>query len=443
MQTTTPPTPPPAPPSGDAERSDQVESPMTAGQWVRLGLLAAFFVFLYVTTGIWGLVIVAGLVTLIFFHELGHYISAKRSGMKVTEFFIGFGPRIWSFHRGETEYGLKVIPAGAYVRIIGMHNLEEVDPADEGRTYRQKPFKARLLTILAGVAMNFALALILIYALLVGFGTPGGALATEGRDRWQVGGTVEGSAAEKAGIREGERILSVGGTPVDAFSDLRDSVIDRPGETVEVVVTRGDERRTVDVKLGSKDGNGFLGVTHDNLPIEKTGPIEAIPQTFHEFGAITVQSGQALGKFFSPSGISNFAGQVARGGEEEKPVENATKVTTAKDSSGAENERLISLFGIVRIGSELGAAGWSAILVLFISINIFLGVVNLVPLLPFDGGHAVIATYEKIQELRKGRQTRYFTDVEKLLPLTYAVVVIMGMLFITTTYLDIASPLKL
>ena len=102
---------------------------------------------------VWGwplLVMILGIVVMIFLHELGHFVTAKWSGMKVTEFFIGFGPRIWSFQRGETEYGLKVIPAGAYVRIIGMNNLDEVDPADEPRTYRQQSFPKRLLVVCAG-----------------------------------------------------------------------------------------------------------------------------------------------------------------------------------------------------------------------------------------------------------------------------------------------------
>ena len=103
-------------------------------------------------------------------HEFGHFIMAKRSGMKVTEFFVGFGPRIWSFRRGETEYGVKAIPAGGYVRIIGMNNLEEVDPEDEPRTYRNATTKNKLLTILAGVTVNLLIAYILFFVVIVGNG---------------------------------------------------------------------------------------------------------------------------------------------------------------------------------------------------------------------------------------------------------------------------------
>src|SRR5207244_11876420 len=107
--------------------------------------------------------IIVGLIITIMLHEWGHYIAAKKSGMKVTEFFLGFGPRVWSFRRGETEYGVKAIPAGGYVRIVGMNNLEEVDPEDEPRTYRQAKFSKRLTVVVAGVSVNLVLAYCLLF----------------------------------------------------------------------------------------------------------------------------------------------------------------------------------------------------------------------------------------------------------------------------------------
>ena len=144
------------------------------------------------------------IVVSIFLHELGHFIVAKRAGMKVTEFFIGFGPRIWSFRRGETEYGVKVLPAGAYVRIIGMHNLEEVDPADEARTYRAQPYRKRLPVVLAGPFANFVIAFVLLFVIFVGWGTPN-------LNKWTVDRVVAGSAADQAGLQQGDRIVSFNG----------------------------------------------------------------------------------------------------------------------------------------------------------------------------------------------------------------------------------------
>jgi RIP metalloprotease RseP len=117
------------------------------------------------------LIVIVAIIAMVMLHELGHFATAKWSGMKVTEYFLGFGPRLWSFRRGETEYGVKALPLGGYVKIIGMSNLEEVPPEDEPRTYREKPFRNRLLVAVAGSAMHFILAVILVFAILVGYGT--------------------------------------------------------------------------------------------------------------------------------------------------------------------------------------------------------------------------------------------------------------------------------
>ena len=116
------------------------------------------------------LLLIVGIILMVMLHEFGHYWMAKRSGMKVTEFFVGFGPRLWSFRRGETEYGVKAIPAGGYVRIIGMTNMEEVDPADEPRTFRQATPGKRLATILAGVTVNLIIAFVLFFVVIAGQG---------------------------------------------------------------------------------------------------------------------------------------------------------------------------------------------------------------------------------------------------------------------------------
>src|SRR4051812_3107095 len=150
---------------------------------------------------------------MIFLHELGHYLTAKWAGMKVTEFFLGFGPRLWSFQRGETEYGIKAIPAGAYVRIIGMSNLDEVEPEDEDRTYRAKPYWRRVSVAVAGSTMHFLLALVLILTVFVGFRT-----IDVSSDEWTFA-TVSGPA-EAAGLRPGDRILTIDGQRRGSFADM-------------------------------------------------------------------------------------------------------------------------------------------------------------------------------------------------------------------------------
>ncbi len=133
-----------APPSSDSPPQQSRLLP-ALGVVLLVVVIVRFF-------GWWGLVVVGGLLVSIVLHEFGHYLTAKQAGMKVTEFFVGFGPKLFSFTRGETEYGLKPLPLGAYVRIIGMNDLEDVEPGDEGRTYREKSYWARLRVVLAGPA---------------------------------------------------------------------------------------------------------------------------------------------------------------------------------------------------------------------------------------------------------------------------------------------------
>ncbi len=226
--------PPGLEPPAAAPIQPATPEPTTAGGWARLVTVAVLVGALGYLAG-WGvLAMILAIVVSIFLHELGHFVIAKRAGMKVTEFFIGFGPRIWSFRRGETEYGLKAIPAGAYVRIIGMSNLEEVAPEDEARTYRAQSYPKRLATVLGGPMANFAIAAVLLFVVFAGFGL--------GRTTdWAVEGVVEGSAAAAAGIEVGDRIVAVNGQQIDDFDDLGPAMGQTAGRPTDVTVERGGE----------------------------------------------------------------------------------------------------------------------------------------------------------------------------------------------------------
>lgn len=432
----------PAPPPPDGT--------MSVGQWARLGVVGLLLVWLTAATGVYGLVMVLGIVVMITLHELGHFVMARRAGMKCTEFFLGFGPRIWSVQRGETEYGLKLIPAGAYVKIIGMHDLEEVDPADEPYTYRQQPFWQRFGVAVAGSTVHFMIALVLIFVLLVGFGMPGGSIADQDSTKWRVGSVTAGSAAAEAGLQEGDDIVAVDGEAVPTFDDLRDAVIDRPGDEIVLTVERDGTEQDLTTTLGRNPdapSAGFLGVGSE-LPIERVGVLAGIPATFQQFGAITGQSVGALGSFFTPSGISSYGRQVADANDAPAatPADDpAPSSAAASNDQPAEGEdRLLSLLGVFRIGVDAGEGGGVAgLLVLFAFINIFIGMFNLIPLLPFDGGHVAIAVYEKIQEWRRHDGKRYLADVARLIPMTYAVVAILGLIFVSSLYLDIVNPISM
>jgi membrane-associated protease RseP (regulator of RpoE activity) len=406
---------------------------------VGLILLVAGFVALAVFLPYWAIFAFA-VIVMIFLHELGHYITAKWSDMKVTEFFIGFGPRIGSFRRGETEYGVKAIPAGAYVKVIGMNNLEEVDPADEPRTYRAKSYPRRLAVGVAGSAMHFLIALVSLFVLLSMIGLPGGklgasALTDEG---WIIDTVDPSSAAGQAGIEPGDQMVSIDGQPVATFDELRQVVVDRPGDDVEILVERDGEEVVLDATLGSRlrngDREGFLGVS-PTLPTITYGPVEAAGRSVVEFGRITRLTGQSLVQFFSPSGLAEFFGE-ATGDEPAVPPSGGG----GESVEGEGSNRVLSILGALRLGAELTETGFANFLQFFIMLNVFVGVFNLIPLLPLDGGHVAIATYERLRS-RNGK--RYHADVAKMLPVAYAVVAILVVVGVTALYLDIVDPLSL
>jgi membrane-associated protease RseP (regulator of RpoE activity) len=391
------------------------------------------------------LVVILGIVVMIFLHELGHYLTAKWAGMKVTEFFIGFGPKIWSFRRGETEYGLKVVPAGAYVRIIGMNNLDDVDPVDEARTYRQKSFPKRLLVVSAGSLMHFAQAFVLLVILLGVVGFPGRSIANppDRAPAWEVN-TVEGdSAAQAAGLKRDDLIVAVNGQPVSRYDELSDALARYDvGDEVQLTIERGGVERTVDARLrprpadvGGETGSPFLGVgTSKHFSDEPIGLGTAVVRAPGEMVRFTGQTFGAMAGFFSPRGISDFANNVGEANNRD-----SGSGGSGSGSSADDNDRLISIIGVVQLGSQDVENRAAFLLALFFSLNMFIGIFNMLPLLPLDGGHAAVAIYERIRS-RPGRA--YHADFAKLLPLTYAVVMGLVVLGVTAMYLDIVDPIS-
>jgi membrane-associated protease RseP (regulator of RpoE activity) len=437
-----PPTPPPPGPADDTPTYE------TGG--LRLALLIAATVGVGIVWGWPLLVMILGVVITIFIHELGHYVTAKASGMKVTEFFIGFGPKIWSFQRGETEYGFKVIPGGAYVRIIGMNNLDEVDPADEPRSYRQKSFPQRLLVVSAGSLSHLLQAFVIGVVLFGVVGIPGGSITDPDVDEieaWRVSEVRPDSAAEAAGLQEGDRIVEVGGRPASEFDELSEALSSfEVGDDVTFTVVRDGDERTVDATLrarpeseGGEAGSPFLGVgTQDIVPAERVGIVSAIAQTPGEMWSVTTTSVGALGQVFSASGISDFAEDVGSARDDETGGSGSGGAQAS--DSGRNPDGLMSIIGFVRIGSQDVEHRAAFILVLFFQINLLLALLNMLPLPPLDGGHAALAIYERIRS-RQGR--RYHADFTKLLPLTYAVFLLIVVLGVTTMYLDIVDPPQL
>ena len=365
------------------------------------------------------LAIIFGIVALIMLHEAGHYFTAKRAGMKVTEFFLGFGPRVWSFRRGETEYGVKAIPAGGYVRIVGMSNLEDVDADEESRTFRHAPFGNRLTVILAGVSVNLILAFLLIYVALIGRGLPDTLEANVSR-------VVPNSPAAEAGIRDGDRIIGVDGQRLDVDRDIAQALRDRVGQPTTIVVERDGRTATVTAvpkERSSSDKSGIIGVSvgQSVSSYRSFNPFEAVPESVSTMGQITRDTGAGIGRLFSPDGIERYS-------------KNFTS-DAPKQGSPASNERPRSIIGIVDIGGDLvGGNVWS-LLFLLGAINLIVALFNLIPLLPFDGGHAAVVIYEQAASKIRGREVR--VDFRKLVPVTALVLVVFLTLGLSAMFLDI------
>ena len=378
--------------------------------WVSMAMLAVAMVIAFV----------------VFAHELGHFVAARLTGMKATEFFLGFGPRLFSFRRGETEFGVKPIIAGAYVKVVGMTNLDDVPPSDEPRAYRQQSYPRRLLVASAGSLMHFLMALIGLFALFSFMGEP---IIEDGA--WEVGKVVdegvgvEQSAAARAGIQPGDRILRVEGDSTVEWTDLVEAIRNRPGEKVELEILRGDQTFSVETVLDrSADGTGLLGIGGQQaILLTKSDPVAAIGKTFSEFSTMVGQSIRGIWLI-----VVNF-------GEVADRFFSAPNDPTANDNL---ETRPVSLVGAVQIGASDQLSS-SERMQLFVAFNVFIGIFNLLPLLPLDGGHIAIATYERIREGSSGR--RHLIDTTRLLPFTYAVVAFLAFFGLGAIYLDLANPL--
>lgn len=401
-----------------------------------LALVAASIVTLAVVTGHLALlIVVACLIVMIMVHELGHFLAAKHGKMKVTEYFLGFGPRLWSFRRGETEYGIKAFPLGGYVKIPGMTNLEEVDPEDEPRTYRQQPFHARLLVAVAGSAMHFLMAFVLLWVLLSFVGVPS-STSVGVTQVVAVGGRP--GPAQSAGLRPGDVVVTVDGKAVGGNPDtLIAAIRDHPGRPVDLVVARDGRRHTLHVVpddgravkepgVTAPAGTAPFGVIGVSLgsPSETVGPLTGLGRSATGLVRYSWASMVGVAHLFSPSATVQRFGEVTN--------------AKAAGQAAADGTRVSSIVGAVQTAQDAVRAGIGALLAVLVAINLFVGIFNLFPMLPLDGGHVAIAVYERIRSRR--RRVAYHADVAKLLPYTWAMVLFLGVLFATTLLTDILHP---
>jgi len=352
-------------------------------------------------------------------HEAGHFATAKWFKIKVDRFFIGFGPKLWSVKRGETEYGVSAFPLGGYVRIAGMNPLEEIPPEERHRTFKAKPGWQRAIVLAAGSVTHFIVALVILASILAisgepDFDSPTLTIGTVGSTAADAGP----APAEVAGLRPGDRIVAIGGRTVSEWRQVQEAIRTRqPGQTIDIVVERG-RRLSLTATLGEtvRDGQtiAFLGVSPEFGKIER-GVFSAIGAAAVDVGVGMKDSLIAFKNIFSPSTLGRLF-QVATGSEERRPEDPATIVGIGATSGD-----------LARRGDFIG------LFLLVAGFNVFVGVANLLPLPPLDGGHLAVLAWEKI--------TRRDVDMRKLLPVTAMVLTIFGMLFLLLLYTDIVNPL--
>lgn len=362
---------------------------------------------------------IVALLLMILIHEAGHFLTAKAFGIKVEEFFVGFGPRLWSTRRGETEYGLKALPLGGYVRIAGMNPFQEPTPEERPRTFGAKPPWQRAIVLAAGSATHFLLALLIFASFFIFIGVP-----VLGQPRVvEVESTLDGgrSPALAAGLRAGDEVLEVNGEPVSTNQELIEVTRDSVGEEMTLLVERGGRRFTVEVtpvlsRVGGEEV-GRLGVvlTQEVAGREQANPLVAVGRSARVTGEVSVRSLEVLGQIFSPSGLGRISRLLT--GQAERDVQDVTGIV-----------------GAGRLASQAASTGNLDQLLLFLAaLNIFIGILNILPLPPLDGGHLAVLAWEKVT----GRRV----DARKLLPLTAAVAGLFILLTLSLTYLDVVSPI--
>jgi membrane-associated protease RseP (regulator of RpoE activity) len=410
------------------------------------------------------LIFAIGILVSVCLHEAGHLLTAKRFGMKATQYFAGFGPTVFSFRRGETEYGLKAVPAGGFVKIVGMTPLEEVAPEDRDRAFWRYPLWQRTIVLVAGSATHFLLALLIFYAAAITTGLPNpAAQSSDSMTAKPVVGQVQEcvvqaydltkdgayracrasdpvAPAKVAGLRHGDRITAVDGAAVATYGDLVKLLRSKPPGPVQISYVRAGQARTTTADLVPAQ-RPALDATDGKGPLQTVSAIglsPRLPRLVLHYSAAGAVGG-------SVSFLATNVGQTFQA-----VAKFPSKIPKLFDAIGGQKrdaETPISVVGASRIGGEAIEIGAPIFfLVLLGGLNVFIGVFNLFPLLPLDGGHIAIAWYERARSwlaARRGRADPGRVDYNKLLPVTYVVILLFGGLTLLTLAADIVNPLSI
>jgi membrane-associated protease RseP (regulator of RpoE activity) len=360
-------------------------------------------------------------------HEFGHYITARRYGMWVSEFFLGFGKRIWSFTKGETEFGLKAIPAGGYCKIEGMAPNDQMPEGEEGRAFYKASSGKKLVILGAGSFMHFVLGYLLLFTLFAGVGT-NQVLPT-------IGEVVKGSAAQAAGIQPGDEVISINGVKVTSWYKNVEAIRNSQGKELSLGLIRDGQVITVTAtpRLTKVQGGKryVLGIVN-TVGLKRSGIVQSASDSVTLTKTFTLESAKSLINL--PSKIPALWGQTVHGQE--------------RDANG-----LVGVVGVARVSgqavgdSQLSISERLATFILIVaSLNIFVGIFNLLPILPLDGGHMAIAIADEVRALfariRK-RPRPAAIDVTILTPVTMVVFVLLACLTLLLLVADVINPVTL
>jgi membrane-associated protease RseP (regulator of RpoE activity) len=416
-----------------------------------------------------------GVVISIALHEVGHMVPAKKFGVKVTQYFVGFGKTLWSVKRGETEYGIKAIPLGGFVKLVGMlppakgedptkvrssntgmftqliadarhAEYEHVRPGEEDRLFYRKPWWQKLIVMASGPLVNVAIAFILFTVVISGFGVPKATLTVELVSECVIPASEKQRACEPtdpvapatdAGIRPGDEIVSFNGTEVTEWDQLTQLIRNNSDGAAEIVVVRDGETLTLttNTQVSARE------VLDDPEAFEEVGFLGVVPtQVVQREGLGTV--GSSMWRYTTATGEAIL-----------HLPERMVEVADAAFGGERKQNSPISVVGASRVAGELvttDEVSWSeriaSVISLLAAVNLFVALFNFIPLLPLDGGHIVGAIWEAVRRgiaRLRGRPDPGFVDVGKLLPVAYVVGALLMIMGVLLVYADIVNPIQL
>lgn len=452
------------------------------------------------------LVVAVGVALSIALHEIGHLLPAKKFGVKVTQYMVGFGPTLWSRRKGETEYGVKWVPLGGYIRMIGMfppkpgedphfvratstsrvgllvdqavearahrrsglaeqarqQSLEEIQPGDENRVFYRLSVPRKVVVMMGGPFMNLVIAAVLLTVIVTGFGTaqlttrlssvsqcvlPASASVDQ-----QCSASDQVAPAAQAGLRPGDRLVSVNGQDLTSWDQVRDSIRAHPGDPLTFGVTGpGGQQRTVQVTpvvadRPMTDDTGKVLTDASGQPrTERVGFLGVSPSTELQPQPVSEVPGVLW------TGLTRTAGVVVRIPQKMVGITQAAFGSGPRDPNGP-----VSVVGVGRFAGEVASAEAAPtygnreraadLLSLVASLNLALFVFNLIPLLPLDGGHVAGALWEGLRRAFarvRSRPDPGPVDVARLLPVAYAMSSVLVVMSVLLIYADIVKPVRL